>query len=93
MGNMIRSLALFTMVTFQAYGAIQVELTPSVPSPRPVGAKVLWIAVASDLNPGELDFRFACVPSASHFGWSGTSIAARFLSGVPTSARVTLTSK
>lgn len=44
--------------TLVAQAAIQVSLTPSAPSPQPVGTFLIWTAQATDANPGEIDYRF-----------------------------------
>jgi len=41
-----------------AFAAIQVQLTPSVLSPQPVGTIVTWTAAATDPNPGLLNYRY-----------------------------------
>ena len=41
-----------------AFAAIQLQLTPSVPSPQPVGTTVTWTATATDSNHGLLNYRY-----------------------------------
>ena len=69
--------------------AIQVQLTPSVPSPRPVGTSVTWTATATDPNPGLLDYRYTVTvggasavlkdySQANSFVWAGSVSEGRY---------------
>ena len=69
--------------------AIQIQLTPSVPSPRPVGTSVTWTATATDPNPGLLDYRYTVTvggasavlkdySQANSFVWAGSVSEGRY---------------
>lgn len=40
------------------FGQMSVRLTPSVPSPAPIGTLITWIASVSNASPGTLRYRF-----------------------------------
>jgi hypothetical protein len=50
-----------------SYAAVEVELTPSSPSPQPVGTTVTWTAEASDTEPGILDYQFSVLTPTAGF--------------------------
>ncbi len=41
-----------------AQAVVQIQLTPSLPEPQPVGTRVTWTVTATDSNPGAQDYRF-----------------------------------
>lgn len=52
------SLTLFAASSTPLQAQMTVSLTPSVPSPAPLGSPVTWTASVSGANPGTLVFRF-----------------------------------
>ncbi len=57
----LERLLVVCFLPLNAFAAIQVQLTPSVPSPQPIGTTVTWTAAATDSNPGLLNYRFTVV--------------------------------
>jgi len=58
-------LAASLLLPVTALAAIQVQLTPSVPSPQFVGTTVTWTATVTDSNSGLLTYRYAVTFSNS----------------------------
>jgi len=58
MSTYTRYLVAVCFLHLPAFAAIQVQLTPSVPSPQLVGTTVTWTATATDPNPGLLNYRY-----------------------------------
>jgi arylsulfate sulfotransferase len=59
--------ALFLITALPLPGAVNVSLTPSASSPQLIGTRILWTALASDANPGQLQFRFEVRAPAETF--------------------------
>ncbi|HEV7858320.1 MAG TPA: aryl-sulfate sulfotransferase [Pyrinomonadaceae bacterium] len=51
----------------QLYAAVNVHLTNSASSPRPVGTTVEWSAAATDTNPGSIAYQFSVKPPTGGF--------------------------
>lgn len=72
------------LLPLPALAAIQVSLTPSLPSPQPVATPMMLQASATDTNPGLLTYRFTLkgggassrvvrdFSQAASFDWAGT---------------------
>lgn len=63
------AITLALSITALGHAAPQIQsLTPSLSSPQPVGATVVWQAVATDTAPGALDYRFGVTTLAAPTG-------------------------
>ena len=49
----------FVLAVTPLCATISVSLTPSLPSPQPVGTIITWTPTASDTDPGTIDFRYS----------------------------------
>jgi arylsulfate sulfotransferase len=61
--NLLLLVGLLALVSAPAFATVTImSLTPSLASPQPIGAAVVWSATAQDSNAGPLTFQFNVAP-------------------------------